>query len=1164
MTATHWTNGISGSFELGSNWSTGTVPNPSGDGLTADAALIDATGTYTVTASLSHVVHDLSIVAGATLNITGGDFYIMGTGTNSGIINNYSHLLAATLNNVGTIESVSDQETSPNDQTIIYVDLASGAGSNAGNILATNDGSIETNGGRIWFGGFSEGGSFNPSQFSNTGLIEAFGKSLVQIDLVYDPVKGGISFTNSGWIEAIGQGALVVITAYDDTNTAINNGNHPFVNNGLLYVDDGDIEIDDSVTGSGSAIIANAGTLFLGEGVVFGQNITFAIGAHGKLEITPQASVTGTVAGFAAGDSIHLILYGTTTVTYSANIGNTSGTLGITDGIHSTTITLAGSYVASGFHVVNDGDGIPLITYAEPQPDHGPSITNKVFNSNPGSNQLSSGQIALEMVKLAIDAYPDAPIPGAFHTFNPLTTTGGIPQDSKAQQDIQADNWHAVSAGELGLNSLGQQGSLQYSLVNGYYQAYDTNDAFESDPSEGDALVLTGLVNGKMTLAVSFAGTDQVSDWLDYANFSTHYAKFDPLVSAIKNYIDSHQVDQVFVSGHSLGAAMAQYFMEDARFQNDPRFKAWTIGSPGADNVSSSSPDPRITNFKHQFDKVMLVPTVSNWTLNGLVEFLGDVGVGPPAGELAQLLLNGSLKVKFRQGEDIPVGPITDSIHDKQAYFDDIDALYGFPLLGPIHPTVIVTGSNRNLSGIISFSDPDLNDRPTATIDPVNQLVIGQDAFGTALSLSAAQIATFEKAFQISPEPGNTNTGKIDWSYSIPDKAIDFLSVGETVTVRTPVVIDDHQGGTTVQTELVTVKGGRNPSPPSGTTAEMIMSSPSNGDYEIYNVGGNRILAAYYLARVGSPWTFASLGTFQAGDSNDMLLRNASTGAFEAYYVGGNTITNTALVGTVGLDWNFAGIGNFDGASSLSELMLRNTFSGSFELYQVAGGGVLSGSSVAPVGNNFQVKGFGKFSGSAETQMIMQDNTFDVFRGQLELYTYQPDTASLAGINVGKVGSNLSIVGCADLLGNGETQMVMQQDNGNFWLYTYNPTSNALSGTLVGVIGSNFHVVGFGQLGTAGQDEMLMQDAAGNFEVYQYNAGLNAFVGNPMGAVGAPWIVDGIAGNPPGAAGTSTAQLAQAMAGFGDGGGSGAADSLNTFALGADTSQQLLTTPQHA
>src|SRR5262249_27866317 len=86
--------------------------------------------------------------------------------------------------------------------------------------------------------------------------------------------------------------------------------------------------------------------------------------------------------------------------------------------------------------------------------------------------------------------------------------------------------------------------------------------------------------------------------------------------------------------------------------------------------------------------------------------------------------------------------------------------------------------------------------------------------------------------------------------------------------------------------------------------------------------------------------------------------------------------------------------------------------------------------------------------------------------------------------------------------------------------------------------------------------------------VYQYNANLNAFVGNSMGAVGAPWVVDGIAADPPaGSVGSSddqpasNAQLVQAMAGFV---GSGAADGLNAVPLGAETSQQpLLTIPRH-
>ena len=222
---------------------------------------------------------------------------------------------------------------------------------------------------------------------------------------------------------------------------------------------------------------------------------------------------------------------------------------------------------------------------------------------------------------------------------------------------------------------------------------------------------------------------------------------------------------------------------------------------------------------------------------------------------------------------------------------------------------------------------------------------------------------------------------------------------------------------------------------------------------------------------MGQPWSFAALGTFQAGDVDDMLLRNTSTGVFEAYYVESTTLSEQSRRALS--DWT----GTFP-ASAASPTR-----------------GVLSGQAVAPVGNNFQVKGFGHFSQNTTTQMLMQDTAGDASSGQLELYTYQPGTASFGGINVGKVGLNLNIVGTADLRGAGSTQMVMQQDNGNFWLYTYDPNTNSLSGILVGAIGSNFHVVGFGPLGTAGKGRELMQDAVGNFEVYAYDANQNVFVG---------------------------------------------------------------------
>jgi hypothetical protein len=69
-----------------------------------------------------------------------------------------------------------------------------------------------------------------------------------------------------------------------------------------------------------------------------------------------------------------------------------------------------------------------------------------------------------------------------------------------------------------------------------------------------------------------------------------------------------------------------------------------------------------------------------------------------------------------------------------------------------------------------------------------------------------------------------------------------------------------------------------------------------------------------------------------------------------------------------------------------------------------------------------------------------------------------------------------------------------------------------------------------------------------------------------LGSVGTDWQLGGFAVDPPSASMENsdalTSQLVEAMAG--SGGGSGAVGSLNTVALGADTSQQtLLTTPQH-
>src|SRR5579863_3611082 len=88
-----------------------------------------------------------------------------------------------------------------------------------------------------------------------------------------------------------------------------------------------------------------------------------------------------------------------------------------------------------------------------------------------------------------------------------------------------------------------------------------------------------------------------------------------------------------------------------------------------------------------------------------------------------------------------------------------------------------------------------------------------------------------------------------------------------------------------------------NPSPPSGTTAFLVMSNSNNGDEEIFDIGSDKILAAYSLGALPAGWQLQGFGGFydylghtQATDTMDMALRESSTGTMEFFAVNNNTI----------------------------------------------------------------------------------------------------------------------------------------------------------------------------------------------------------------------------------------------------------------------------------
>jgi hypothetical protein len=125
-----------------------------------------------------------------------------------------------------------------------------------------------------------------------------------------------------------------------------------------------------------------------------------------------------------------------------------------------------------------------------------------------------------------------------------------------------------------------------------------------------------------------------------------------------------------------------------------------------------------------------------------------------------------------------------------------------------------------------------------------------------------------------------------------------------------------------------------NPAPPAATTAALIMRHGSDGQYYIYDIGNNALLAAYKLGTVGTDWTVAGLGGFFSNDTNDMLLRNSNTGQFYVYDVKNNNITGSASLGTVGLNWQVMGFGNFSSFGE-TDMIARRSTDGGMEVYDI-------------------------------------------------------------------------------------------------------------------------------------------------------------------------------------------------------------------------------------
>ena len=196
-----------------------------------------------------------------------------------------------------------------------------------------------------------------PAAFDNFGVFEV--KADASFSISFFGSNVGLGVVNDA--NAAQRGRIVV-----DASASLSiDTNQTLVNNGVLDANGGAITIADAISGSGSAIVSNDGTLSFGS--TFDQNVTFEGANAGTLVLSGADS--GLISGFGQGDTIVL-----GAVNYAADdrmvwLSTSAGvqTFAVEDSADDVLATLqfAGHYSGNDFSVAESGSGSAQVTLGQ-------------------------------------------------------------------------------------------------------------------------------------------------------------------------------------------------------------------------------------------------------------------------------------------------------------------------------------------------------------------------------------------------------------------------------------------------------------------------------------------------------------------------------------------------------------------------------------------------------------------------------------------------------------------------------------------------------------------------------------------------------------------------------------------------------------------------------
>ena len=251
-----------------------------------------------------------------------------------------------------------------------------------------------------------------------------------------------------------------------------------------------------------------------------------------------------------------------------------------------------------------------------------------------------------------------------------------------------------------------------------------------------------------------------------------------------------------------------------------------------------------------------------------------------------------------------------------------------------------------------------------------------------------------------------------------------------------------------------------------GDGEQDLISQSYNGTVSGRLTDGTQVIGGGVIASVPG-WTLLASADFNNDKKSDLLLSRAD-GTLGIWDMNGTTLVASALVGNVAINkiptgWRFLATGDFNGDGK-ADLLFEETdqFNPQLHIWQMDNANITANVDIgAPQYGIDSLVAVGDFNGDHKSDLL-----FESSRGDLQMYEMNGTTIAQASIvNIGSAGVNgevptgWKIVGTTDYNGDGKSDLLLKDTNGNLICWLMDGFNVVAGGGLLGTIGTNASLI---------------------------------------------------------------------------------------------------------